>query len=68
MIIIAHQTVVGENGEPAAALIPWEVFVELQELISEQHPNETTLAAMKEATEGLPRFSSVADLMADLNA
>ena len=68
MTTIAHQTVVGENGKPAAALIPWEVFVELQELISEQHPNETTLAAMNESTEGLPRFRSVADLMADLNS
>ena len=68
MTTIAHQTVVGENGEPAAALIPWEVFVKLKELISEQHPNETTRAAMNEATEGLPRFGSVADLMADLNS
>jgi len=68
MKTIAHQTVVGENGKPAAALIPWEVFVELQELISEQEPNETTRAAMNEATEGLPRFGSVEDLVADLNA
>jgi hypothetical protein len=68
MTTIAHQTVVGENGKPAAALIPWEVFVELQEFISKQEPNETTRAAMNESTEGLPRFGSVADLMADLNA
>jgi len=68
MRTIEHQTVVGANGKPAAALIPWEVFVELQELISEQQPNETTRAAMSEATEGLPRFGSVADLMADLNS
>ena len=68
MTTIAHQTVVGENGKPAAALIPWEVFVELQELISEQEPNETTRAAMNEITEGLPRFGSVAELMSDLNA
>ena len=68
MTTIAHQTVVGENGEPAAALIPWNVFVELQELISEQQPNEVTKAAMNETTEGLPRFGSVADLMADLNS
>lgn len=68
MTTIAHQTVVGENGEPAAAIIPWNVFVELQELISEQQPNETTQAAMNESTDGLPRFGSVADLMADLNS
>ena len=68
MTTIAHQTVVGENGEPAAALIPWNVFVELQELINEQQPNEVTKAAMNETTEGLPRFGSVADLMADLNS
>lgn len=68
MTTIAHQTVVGEKGKPVAALIPWEVFVELQELISEQEPNDATRAAMNEATEGLPRFGSVADLMADLNS
>jgi len=68
MKTIVHQTVVGENGKPAAALILWDVFVELQELISEQQPNETTRAAMNEATDGLPRFGSVADLMADLNS
>lgn len=68
MTSIAHQTVGGENGEPAAELIPWDVFMELQELISGQQPDDTTQAAMNEATEGLPRFSSVADLMADLNA
>jgi hypothetical protein len=68
MTTIAHQTVVGENGEPAAALIPWNVFVELQEWISEQQPNEITKSAMNETTEGLPRFGSVADLMADLNS
>jgi hypothetical protein len=68
MTTIAHQTVVGENGEPAAALIPWSVFVELQELLSEQLPNATTQAAMNEITEGLPRFGSVEDLIADLNS
>jgi hypothetical protein len=68
MITIAHQTLVGENGKPEAALIPWNVFVELQELLGEQQPNETTQAAMAETTKGLPRFGSVADLMTDLNS
>ena len=68
MTAIAHQTVVGENGEPAAALIPWNVFIGLQEFISEQQPNEITQAAMNETTEDLPHFGSVADLMAHLNS
>jgi hypothetical protein len=68
MPTIARQMEVGENGKPAAALIPWEVFVGSQEPNSGQHPNETTLAAMDEASEGLPRLGLVADLMADLNA
>jgi len=41
MTTIAHQTVVGEIGKPAAALIRWVVFVELHELIRKQEPNET---------------------------
>jgi len=68
MTSIAAQTVVGENGNPAPALIPWEVFMELQELISEQEPKAITRAAMNESTQGSPRFVSVTDLMADLNA
>lgn len=30
---ITHQTLVGEDGKPTAALIPWSVFVELRELV-----------------------------------
>ncbi len=68
MISIAHRTVVDENGKPEAALIPWDVFVELQDLVNEQQPNEATQAAMNEASEDLPRFRSVKDLMAELNS
>lgn len=68
MTTIAHRTVVDENGEPEAALIPWNVFVELQNLLKEQEPNKTTQAAMNESTEGLPHCLSVMELMAELNS
>lgn len=68
MTTIAHRTVIDENGEPEAALIPWNVFVELQNLLEEQNPNESTQAAMNESTEDLPRFRSVSEMMAELNS
>jgi hypothetical protein len=68
MTTTAHRTVVDENGEPDAALIPWNVFMELQNLLKERQPNKTTQAAMNETTEGLPRFRSVTEMMAELNS
>jgi len=67
MTRIAHRTIVDERGQPEAAIIPWNVFIELQDLLKEQLPNETTQAAMRETTEGLPRFGSVEEMMAELN-
>ena len=32
---ITHQTVLGENGQPTAALIPWEEFQRIQEYLGE---------------------------------
>ncbi len=31
---IAHQTVIGEDGKPQAAIIPWSVFLEIQGLVN----------------------------------
>jgi len=32
---IAHQTVLGADGKPSAALIPWEEFERIQERLGE---------------------------------
>ncbi len=49
---ITHQTVIGENGHPEAAIIPWSVFLEVQSLLSDGDDGEATpneLEAMREA-------------------
>ena len=68
MTTIAHRTVIGEDGEPEAAIIPWKVFVELRELLEAKEPNEVTRLAMEEPNDDLPRFNSTAELMAELNS
>lgn len=45
---ITYQTVIGEDGQPAAALIPWDVFVQLQDLI-EDEPTPEEIDAVTEA-------------------
>ena len=32
---ITHQTVIGEDGRPEAAIIPWNVFLEIQKLMDD---------------------------------
>lgn len=46
---IAHQTVMDEQGRPAAAIIPWAIFVELQELVDAAEPTSEEREAMLEA-------------------
>ncbi len=46
---ITHQTLIGEDGKPAAALIPWSVFVELQELVDGEEPTPEEREACQEA-------------------
>lgn len=53
---IAHQTVIGEDGKPQAALIPWSVFLEIQELIDD---DKEGLAEIQRRAEELDRDPSV---------
>ena len=46
---ITHQTLVGEDGKPTAALIPWSVFVELRELVDGEEPTAEEREACQEA-------------------
>ena len=49
---IIHQTVVGNDGRPEAAIIPWDVFLEIQKLEKLVEDGEATpeeLEAIREA-------------------
>ncbi len=46
---IAHQTVLDEDGNPSAAIIPWDVFVNIQEALEGGAPDAEELDAMREA-------------------
>jgi len=71
---LTHQTLLGEDGEPVAAVIPWSLFEKIRERLGddfeedEREPNAETLEAMEESKEELPSFSSVDELMADLRS
>ncbi len=49
IMTISHRTVIGEDGKPEAALIPWSVFVELQELLGDEEPTPEEIEAVREA-------------------
>ena len=53
---IEHQTVLGEDGKPTAALIPWPVFEELRQLIDDDtltsEEEKQLLKAEKDLDEG----------------
>jgi hypothetical protein len=70
-VTIAHQTVVDEDRKPSAAIIPWDVFVEIQDALSGENSSSGEIEAMREAErdrrEGKPgAFESHADLKARL--
>jgi hypothetical protein len=46
---ISHQTVLDKDGQPTAAIIPWGVFEELQELVDGSGPTPKEKEAMLEA-------------------
>jgi len=48
-MMIAHETIIGEDGQPRAAIIPWNVFIQLQEIIEDEQPTAEELAAIREA-------------------
>lgn len=69
---ITHQTVLGEDGQPAAVLIPWDVFIEIQELLEGDEPTAEELAAIREAEEdrrqgNTEAFTKLEDLEAELS-
>lgn len=68
---ITHQTVLGEDGQPAAVLIPWDVFIEIQGLLEGDEPTAEELAAIREAEEdrrqgNADAFTKLEDLEAEL--
>jgi len=46
---ITHQTVIDEEGNPSAAIIPWSVFMEIQDCLEDGTPSPDELEAMNEA-------------------
>lgn len=46
---ISHQTVVDEQGKPAAALIPWAEFLRIQEILEGGEVTDEEAAALREA-------------------
>jgi hypothetical protein len=37
---IIHQTVLGEDGKPSAAIIPWDVFIEINNALDDGTPSQ----------------------------
>ena len=69
---IAHQTVVGEDGQPEAVIIPWSVFLQLQGLVEDDTPTAEELEAIREAEADrkagrMENFVSLEDLKAELS-
>lgn len=48
-MILKHRTLLGEDGKPEAAVIPWEVFEQLRDLIESDEPTEEEIEACREA-------------------
>jgi len=46
---ITHQTVLGEDGKPSAAIIPWDVFLEIRDALDGGEPSADEIEAMREA-------------------
>jgi len=67
---ITYHKVVDERGQPEAALIPWDVFVQIQRLIEDDEPlsdterealaqaNKDRTAGNKDAFVSLEQFKS----------
>jgi hypothetical protein len=72
---ITHQTIIGENGHPEAAIIPWSVFLEVQSLLGDGDDGEATpdeLEAMREAEAdrkagNMDAYIDLEDLKAELS-
>jgi len=69
---IPHQTVIGENGAPEAAIIPWSVFLEIQSLVDGDEATPEELEAIREAEAdrragNMDAFTDLEDLKAELS-
>lgn len=70
---ITHRTLLGEDGQPEAALIPWDVFIEIRELIDSDEPfnkqeKETLGRRSKELREGTVRGLGLEELKRSVQA
>jgi hypothetical protein len=68
---IPHQTVIGEDGHPEAAIIPWSVFLEVQRLLDDGEATPEELEAIREAEAdrkagNTDAFIDLKDLKAEL--
>lgn len=68
---ITHQTVIGDNGQPSAAIIPWDVFQKVRDML-EGEPTPEEAEAMKEAEAdringNTDAFTDLDELKADLS-
>ena len=70
---ITHKTVIGEDGEPSAALIPWSEFLRIKKLLgADEDVTSEEAEAMREAEEdrrngNTEAFTDLADLKAELS-
>lgn len=46
---ITHQTVLGEDGRPSAAIIPWDVFQQIRDALDDGELSADEIEAMREA-------------------
>lgn len=63
---ITHQTVIGENGHREAAIIPWSIFLEIQNLVESGEATPEELEAIREAEAEADRKAGNMDAFTDL--
>lgn len=72
VMTITHQTVIGEDGRPEAAIIPWEIFLKIQAFVEDEAPTPEELEAIREAEAdreagNTDAFTELEDLKAELS-
>lgn len=70
---ISHRTLLGEDGQPEAAVIPWDVFVKIQRLVDGEgilSAEETEILDRRadELRNGTARGLSLQDLKGSIQA
>lgn len=69
---IHHQTLLDSDGKPAAALIPWDEFLNIQELLAGVEVTDDEAEALREAeadrrSGNHEAFTDLASLKAELS-